>query len=708
MNSMRMPTDKTSLDEMAHVLALVPTSAATAVAVRSGAWTDAATWRGGAVPAAGAKVVIPAKVTVTYATTTAPAVGTIRVDGTLAFDPARRSRLTVETVVVTHTGTLQVGTPAAPATAGVDIVFAGRGAVSDPYKFGRGLVSMGRAVITGRTTTAFLPVASQLARGARTLKLPSAPTGWAVGNAVVVSGTHWRGQGKRQDETRKIAAVSGTTVTLDRALSFDHRSPVADAGAYVANTTRTVTFRSASRKVAERGHVMFMHSDAVAVHGAAFLDLGRTDKTRFADTLGVKITAVRWTTPGKGTNPLGRYALHFHRAGAAAGRAPIDVSDNAIVGSPGWGLVNHSSDVAAKDNVAVDVLGSSFVTEVGDETGSFTHNIAIGSDGITPRSERYPSSFEAHVDTVMHDMWFTGVGFGMRSNAVALAGNVATDQADDGFSWNGWDAADDQVVPRAFVPAALRVTSRPVRLDNLPVLRFSGNVSVANRRGAHLDDVAVFRDGAASLVDGFTAVNSGDVGVLLRYAPGVLRDVRVVNAAPARVGIELGPSGSGTRVEGDFSLQGVTVRGFALGIDNEEAKHTGDANRPADTYAYRTELGGNTKAWSSDDPRYLRLLDAQPAATLSATTAPVKASPYGNAEAALQVRDGLGTQKQVSWTFSADEVRAALKLGYHQDGAGAYVLLAVPIQSRVTGAVAAYRVRVGVVLSEWGAHGPRL
>jgi hypothetical protein len=248
MNTVRMPTDKASRVEMERVMALVPTSAATAVAVRSGAWTDAATWRGGALPAAGAKVLIPARVNVTYATTTAPAVSTIRVDGTLAFDSARRSRLVVDTIVVNHTGTLQIGTPSAPVTAGVDVVFAGRGPVSDPYKFGRGLVSMGRVVVTGQTRTAFLP-AGQPVRGARTLQLPSAPKGWSKGDTVTVSGTRWRGQGgPRQDETRRIAAISGTTVTLDRPLRFDHRSPLADAGAYVAHTTRTVTFSSASKR----------------------------------------------------------------------------------------------------------------------------------------------------------------------------------------------------------------------------------------------------------------------------------------------------------------------------------------------------------------------------------------------------------------------------------------------------------------------------
>jgi len=531
---------------------------------------------------------------------------------------------------------------------------------------------------------------------------------WAKGDTVTVSGTAWRGQGPRQDERRRIAAISGRTLTLDQALRYDHRSPLADAGAYVAHSNRTVTFSSASAKIAERGHVMFMHSDAVRVHGAAFVNLGRTDKTRFADTLGVKITTPGWTTPGLGTNPLGRYALHVHRAGLTPGHAPVSVSGNAIVNSPGWGLVNHSSNVVAKDNIALDVLGSAYVSEVGDETGSFVRNIAIGSKGVTQGTQRWEHSGKPATDTVLNDMWFSGIGFGMRSNAVALVGNVATDQADDGFSWNGWDAPQNQFLPRAALPAAIRAAGRPVTIDSLPVLQFKDNVSVANYRGAHFDMVAMSRAGAYSLVEGFTAVNSGDVGVLQSYSGATLRKVRIVNTNRAKAGIELGPNGTGTRVEGDFTVEDVVVRGFELGIDNEKAKHMGDSDRPADTYAHGVTLTGNTKQWSSLDPTYFRQVAARPATTVTASSSTVMAHPWSLAEVVVQVRDGLGAQKPATWQFFGEHVKAALKRGYYKDAAGTYVLFSVPVQSRVTAALASHPVRVGVVLSEWGPHGPLL
>jgi hypothetical protein len=400
--------------------------------------------------------------------------------------------------------------------------------------------------------------------------------------------------------------------------------------------------------------------------------------------------------------------LHLHRAGLTAGRAPISVSGNAIVGSPGWGLVNHSSNVAAKDNVAVDILGSAFVSETGDETGSFTHNIAIGSNGLPANSERHGRSNIPATDNVLNDMWSTGIGFGMRSNAVALVGNVATDQAEDGFSWNGWDAPKTTVLPRAFLPAGYRGLHRSVTLDELPVLKFKDNVSVANYRGAHFDMAATSILGTYSVVDGFTAVNNEETGLMMLYAPATLKRVRAVNVKTGQIGIELGPNGTGTRVESDFTLQDVTVRGFEVGVHNEGAKRRGDSDRPADTYAYRVNVAGNAKGWASLDGTYLRQLGSQPAATLTASTPAVKASPFGRTDVKLQVRDGLGVQKPIEWLFFGEDVRAALKRGYRQDAAGAYVQLSVPIQSRVTGVVKEYKVRVGVTLSEWPGHGPRL
>ena len=71
---------------------------------------------------------------------------------------------------------------------------------------------------------------------------------------------------------------------------------------------------------------------------------------------------------------VGVYPLHFHRAGYAT----ADVVDSVVQGTPGWGIVNHSSNVDADDNVVHDFVGSAYVSEAGDELGSFTDSLASG------------------------------------------------------------------------------------------------------------------------------------------------------------------------------------------------------------------------------------------------------------------------------------------------------------------------------------------
>ena len=77
----------------------------------------------------------------------------------------------------------------------------------------------------------------------------------------------------------------------------------------------------------------------------------------------------------------GRYAVHFHRTGVDGSADPVSISDSVVSGSPGWGIVNHSSNVDVSDNVVFNATGAAFVTEAGNELGRFDHNIAIHSRG---------------------------------------------------------------------------------------------------------------------------------------------------------------------------------------------------------------------------------------------------------------------------------------------------------------------------------------
>lgn len=410
------------------------------------------------------------------------ALRTIRDDGTLRFDPNADTRLLVDTIIVESSGVFQMGTAGTPIaanhkarlvfadreiglTAAQQVTFDAAQLAWDPLQFSHGLVSHGDVSIYGSTVTSFVNVAAGLNEKVTTIDLSaSPPIGWQVGDRLVVSGsTASNNKGVNQDEQLAIAAINGNIVTLSAPLKYKHAAGMA----YVADVTRNTTLASENPNiVARRGHTMFMHNDDVHIAGAGFYGLGRTDKRTLIDDPvlvddldhpGMKTTDVitpyvnaehpelghRVLVPvvdaagnqvknadgtvqlqiGRtGLNPRGRYAVHFHRAGFAAEAATI--SDSAVVDSPGWGIVNHSSNVNVTDNVVFNATGSSYITEAGDEIGTFDHNISIHSlgsgDGIESRKQ-------------VQDFGHQGDGFWLQGGNVSLTNNVVSGQRHSGY-----------------------------------------------------------------------------------------------------------------------------------------------------------------------------------------------------------------------------------------------------------------------------------
>jgi hypothetical protein len=104
-----------------------------------------------------------------------------------------------------------------------------------------------------------------------------------------------------------------------------------------------------------RGHVMVMHKPATTLDGVRITHCGRTDKSKpVTDFPNV-------------SNQRGRYPLHFHRTGPAA--VPIVLQNVTIEDSPGWGIVNHESNVHCDDCTCIRTFGAGYMAEVGSETG---------------------------------------------------------------------------------------------------------------------------------------------------------------------------------------------------------------------------------------------------------------------------------------------------------------------------------------------------
>ena len=337
-----------------------------------------------------------------------------------------------------------MGTASNPISSDVTskVVFADDGAIDttwDPEQLSRGAILQGPTNIHGAETTHRATLANFPAAGATSVELSSVPVNWNVGDEIVVTGT----QGYQSDEVRVISAINGNAVSFNDPLSRDHIPPKSDLNVYVANKTRNVQFSSENTEIARRGHIMLMHNPNVNIQNAEFSELGRTDKSRELDDIRFDFTddavgnqtsagVVFTTTTGERTNIRGRYAIHFHRGGNDPNSQPAVVQGSVVDGSPGWGFVNHSSNVNMINNVAYGVQGASFYTEAGDEIGSMVGNIAIRT-GNPNFSLAENGTFDVDLRAEVQDFGVDGDGYWLSGHLVSMRDNVSAGAAGHGI-----------------------------------------------------------------------------------------------------------------------------------------------------------------------------------------------------------------------------------------------------------------------------------
>lgn len=446
------------LAEMEAMLDLVRYGDVTHTPVQSGKWLDADTWGGSSkMPGNGARVLIPSGTNIVVNGEVDASLMTVRVDGTLKFAHWKDSELRVDTMIVGMNGQLVMGTESRPIrsqyTAKLIIDDANGGIETtdtespdyDPFQLGNGLISHGQVTIYGAAKTSSATLATEPSVGDMTLTFDTVPVDWNIGDSLVIAGTSSDADG---DEVREITAINATTnvVTLNAELTKNHHTPEhtrdgLELKVHVANTTRNAIIQTAAehraatgsvtvptgdtaanrtgRVFKNRGHIMFMHSNNVNINNAGFYHLGRTNK----------MIPVHDTTTNHhghiaqiGLNPRARYAVHFHRAGTST--TPARVVSSAVVNTPGWGFVNHSSHADFVDSVAYDAVGAGFVTEAGDEAGSFVGNVSIRNHGSgVPMSRRDSVDDFGHGG---HGFWFQGTG-------ITVEDNVASGSIDTGI-----------------------------------------------------------------------------------------------------------------------------------------------------------------------------------------------------------------------------------------------------------------------------------
>jgi hypothetical protein len=449
--------------------ATLPPGTAYTAKSTGGPWHLASTWVQGGVPGPGSVVTIPAGVTVRIEhieNVPANAPKWVRVQGRLEVSNTVSTRFYVETIHVTPTGTFALGSSAAPLPIHLlaEIIFTSDGPIVrswDKEQISRGLVAEGPVKVYGASRgVGYLGVTSDVPKNTQTMTTAGTPWNWRAGDEVVLTGTYFRRGRPSQEEVRRVSSIVPSSLTVDLPYSNDHLR-VSTAGQtvpnlHIANLTRNVRFRSNSTAVGDRGHIILNHVDS-EIQWAAFINLGRTDKSTKLDDFIVGATSTSKQDPALVNNRRGRYSLHVHKTGWGNS---LTTPQTKIIGcvvnnAPGWGFVNHSGNVNFQQNVAYDFFGAGFVTEDGDELGTFTSNIAIkgrGTGEFATRKARinfqHPTRRQA-----LADFAFMGDGFWFNGPAIRVSGAVANSCNGRGMIWHTTGAVRPSTATTTGTPA---------------------------------------------------------------------------------------------------------------------------------------------------------------------------------------------------------------------------------------------------------------
>jgi hypothetical protein len=335
-----------------------------------------------------------------------------------------------------------MGTESTPIQRGVtaELEFIDDGPIDEsvwPDRKNKGLITNGDVEVVGAEKTPWTTLARDPTAGDASIELSTQLTNWNAGDTIVVPGLESYSSTSldHEDEERVISSIDGTTVTLDAALDHDHVPPRSDLDTYALNLTRNAKFFSESSDVSRYGHFMLM-SPGATVKYLELVNVGRTDKGRDA-------TEPLWgrgeADPSSPPNPRARYAIHSHRTGPT-NEAHVVVGCS-VRDNPGWGIVNHDSNMIATDNVTYRVKGAGIVAEKGTEVGEFKRNFTLRSTGSGEQTESrkgwsngFANSFEDPPHNI-DDFGHSGHGFWMQSPLVAVEDNVMAGHRHTPITW---------------------------------------------------------------------------------------------------------------------------------------------------------------------------------------------------------------------------------------------------------------------------------
>ncbi|AKH44110.1 cell migration-inducing and hyaluronan-binding protein [Altererythrobacter atlanticus] len=323
-----------------------------AAAVSKARWSDPAAWPDGKVPGAGDAVTIPRNMEVVL-DVDPPALRSLTIDGKLSFSNDLDIELETEWIYV-RGGELEIGTEASPHTRKAVITLTDNIRDEDVNTMGdRGILLMrGTLNLHGDREHTWTKLAKTAEAGSAEIEVLDA-SGWRKGDEIVLASTDFN---PRQAEKRRIMAIRGNLITLDRKLDYMHFGQITqgvDQRGEVGLLTRNIRVQ-ASEDAEETyfgGHIMAMPGSQVRASGVELYRMGQNMH-------------------------LARYPMHWHLVGEGAGQyirnAAIHNTYSRCV------TVHGTNNVRVENNVTFDTVGHCFFLEDAVETGNqFVRNLGI-------------------------------------------------------------------------------------------------------------------------------------------------------------------------------------------------------------------------------------------------------------------------------------------------------------------------------------------
>jgi hypothetical protein len=346
--------------------------------IASGNWTSASTWSP-RPPKAGDRVKISRDTRVTYDVKSDDVIRMIQVVGTLSFARDRDTLLNVGIVKVQASDTCSESGFAcdfAHATAAGEPTLAPTGplpalevgTLSDPIPaehtarirlhYIEGMEkddSPALACCSARMdlhgapmSRTWVDLGADAGKGDKHVVISEDVTGWRVGDEIIVTASLHSNSGGdyrtdpslRSTEERRITAIDGRKLTLDKPLEHRHFG-TGDFRSEVANLSRNVIVESADPQ-GVRGHTVYHCYSQGGISYAQFAHLGKE-------------------------NVLGRYAIHFHlledsnRGSQVLGAAIVDSHNR-------WVTIHGTDYMVVRDCVGYGSVGHGYFLEDGTET----------------------------------------------------------------------------------------------------------------------------------------------------------------------------------------------------------------------------------------------------------------------------------------------------------------------------------------------------